>query len=64
MLTVKQINELTRDGGNGQNVYVAIQGSQPNRVTRARTRHGRMQVRLLWSGKWFTVDSNTTIWSE
>jgi hypothetical protein len=68
MMTVRQINELTRDGGNGRNVYVTMvgnPGSLPNRVTRARTKAGRMQVKLLWSGEWVTVDSvNFTIWAE
>lgn len=65
-MTVKQINDLTRDGGNGRNVYVAmVSGSAPNRVTRARTKAGRMQVKLLWSGEWVTIDSvNFTIWAE
>ncbi len=63
-MTIQQINQLTRDGGTGRNVYVAIRDSAPNRVTRARKRAGRMQVRLLWSGEWFTVDCNATVWAE
>jgi hypothetical protein len=65
-MTIRQINEMTRDGGKGRNVYVAmVPDGVPNRVTRARTKAGKMQVRLLWSGEWITIDRvNFTIWSE
>ena len=55
-LTVREINALTRDGGNGRNVYAHFGSAEhppmlTRRVTRARTRKGRMEVRLL-GGDW------------
>ena len=55
-LTVRQINALTRDGGNGRNVYHAYAGSNAlARVIKARTIGGVFQLRLLCSSKWITV---------
>lgn len=64
-MTVKEINELTWCGGNGRNVYVAmVPAGTPNRVTRARTRGGKMQVKIL-GGDWVTIDKvNFTVWAE
>lgn len=58
-LTIREINSLTRDGGNGRNVYLlgsdALGRSRVMRVTRARTRSGKVQVYTLTTGEWITV---------
>ena len=49
-MTVREINRLTRDGGNGLNVY-----HNHHRVTRAKTWRGEMLVRHLNDGQWYVV---------
>lgn len=55
-MTVREINRLTRDGGNGRNVYFNNQ-----RVTRAKTERGDMLVRTLHDGRWYIVCPNDSI---
>ena len=53
-LTVREINKLTRDGGNGLNVYFYSE-----RITRAKTVKGEMRV-LTISGAWYIVRATDT----
>lgn len=48
-MTAREINRITRDGGNGRNVYFNGQ-----RVTRAKRVGMDMLVRTL-DGKWYVV---------
>ncbi len=60
-LTTRQINLLTRDGGNGQNVYlVSACQTFTARVIRSRTVKGQQQVRRLTDGKWLNVHPSDT----
>jgi hypothetical protein len=49
-MTVREINRVTRDGGNGLNVYF-----NNRRVTRAKTVGGEMFVKTLLDGRWYAV---------
>lgn len=49
-LSLREINRITRDGGNGRNVY-----HNHCRVTRAKTERGDMLVRHLNDGRWYIV---------
>lgn len=61
-MTVRKINAITRDGGNGRNVYVTVaRTGYQHRVTRARTRGGRVQVRLLLTGRWLTLATDDIV---
>ena len=51
-MTVREINRLTRYGGNGRNVY-----HNHHRVTRAKIRGLDMLVRHLDDGRWYVVCS-------
>jgi hypothetical protein len=59
-LSNREINKLTRDGGNGRNVYLVSPTGACYRVTRARTHKGNRQVRDLNSGKWLYVMPSDT----
>lgn len=49
-MTVREINQITRDGGNGRNVYATLDGEKV-RIVRARMSRGVFQVRTI-TGWW------------
>lgn len=49
-MSVREINQLTRDGGNGRNPY-----HNGHRVMRAKSQRGQMLVRHLNDGRWYVV---------
>lgn len=55
-VTVREINKLTRDGGDGSNVY-----HNGHRVIRARTERGDTLVRHLDDGRWYVVCAGETL---
>lgn len=59
-LSNREINKLTRDGGNGRNVYLVSPTGATYRITRARTFKGNRQVRCLSSGKWLYIMPSDT----